>query len=199
MSKVLIGKEGWLFLINDTNQGLHNHITGKVGSFNIDQFIKQYQISCEYYKSKNIEFHMGFFPDKCVVYSRYLPSSYDNKEVKRPIIDLIKSKSNEFIDFNNVLIDDKYGLTFFSKDTHINYIGGYLCYEYLCKEYLKCPYFKYGDIEWIEESYKGDLTKPVNVGNNKNIDTSSMKILKPNIKINMIIRNNGVSDRKSVV
>ena len=117
MNKTLIGKEGYLFLQNDSAKELEVHCNNL--SLVGENFYKNYE------NIKN-KFFMVVFPNKSFVYSNFLPDNYNM--IYRPGFDLYKKYLNEHIlDGYSLLkdVDDVY----FKTDTHINNKGGLIVYN----------------------------------------------------------------------
>jgi hypothetical protein len=110
-----MGKNGYLFLINDSNSEIKQHFDQSYyNRFNRSLFIEKFNSKTEYCKNNNIKYNFFIVPDKSYVCIEYLP--FDLKIIKRNY-DLIK---NYVPDFSEKLNPDHYWKT----DTHINYIGG---------------------------------------------------------------------------
>ena len=109
------GKNGYLFLINDSNNEIKQHFDQSYyNHFNSSLFIENFNSKKEYCKLNNIEYEFFMVPDKSYVCREYLP--FDLKIIKRNY-DLIKSYVT---DFSDKLNPNHYWKT----DTHINYLGG---------------------------------------------------------------------------
>ena len=116
MYKTLIGKNGYLFLQNDSAKELevHNNNLCLVSS----NFYEKYE------KIKN-KFLLVIFPNKSYVYSNFLPDGYNL--IYRSGFDIYKNYFNEHIlDGYSFLkdVDD----TYFKTDTHINNKGSLIIY-----------------------------------------------------------------------
>ena len=162
--KTLIGKDNYLFLINDSSKELEVHCN----NLNI---IKDKNIS--HIKFNN--YMMMLFPNKSLYYKKYLPNEYVIKY--RPGLEIYKNKlGNKVIDTYIILenIDDAY----YKTDTHINLKGNY--YVYL--EFINKCNLNY-NLNLIQKEINlkviyhielsslniglGDLTWPNNLGNQK--------------------------------
>ena len=114
--KTLIGKNGYLFLQNDSGKELqiHNENLCNIGVNSLRRY--------DNYKNK---FLLTIFPNKSMMYKDFLPDGFDMKY--RPAFDIYNDYFNgNIIDGFNVLknIDD----TFYKTDTHINLNGAYNIY-----------------------------------------------------------------------
>jgi hypothetical protein len=109
--KTLIGKDGYLFLINDSNRELEVHCN------NLKKDIT-------FFKYRFSNYCLFVFPNKCYLYKDYLPDDYVAKY--RPAMNLYKQHFKErCID----LIDCLKGDVYYKTDTHINLKGSYLVYQ----------------------------------------------------------------------
>jgi hypothetical protein len=117
MNKTLIGKNDYLFLINDSCKELeiHNNNTCLVD--------KNFYLRYENIKEKML---FVVFPNKSFIYSQFLPDIYKLKY--RSGFDMYKQYfGNHIMDGYDILknIDD----TYFKTDTHINNNGGLIIYN----------------------------------------------------------------------
>jgi hypothetical protein len=121
MNKTLIGKNDYLFLINDTNRELEVHCNNLqlVNEENLKRYL-------------NIDnFLLIIFPNKSLVYKEYLPDNYDAKY--RPAFDAYsKVLKDKIIDTYNVLKNEED--VYYKTDTHINMKGSYVVYRYFIQE-----------------------------------------------------------------
>lgn len=160
-NKTLIGKENYLFLINDSCNELGVHCSNilMIQDINLTRF-------------KFDKYILTVFPNKSLYYKEYLPDEYNIKY--RPALDVYKNKlGNNLFDSYKILkdINDAY----YKTDTHINLKGNY--YVYL--EFIKKCNFDYNmnlllkDITLNKISVElsslcvgiGDLTWGNNLGN----------------------------------
>lgn len=114
--KTLIGKDGYLFLQNDSGKELkiHNENLCLVK----ENFINRYNS----YKNK---FLLTIFPNKSLLYKDYLPDGFNM--IYRPSFNIYnKHFNNNIIDGYDILknVED----TFYKTDTHINLKGAYIIY-----------------------------------------------------------------------
>lgn len=121
--KTLIGKNNYLFLINDSSKELEVHCN----NLNLveDKELKRYNF-------KN--YCLIVFPNKSFIYKDYLPENYSVKY--RPALDTyIKVLLDKLIDTYNVLKNEKD--IYYKTDTHINIKGSYIVYKYFIEELNK--------------------------------------------------------------
>jgi len=116
MEKTLIGKEDYLFLINDSCKELEIHCNNL-------KLVDEGKLVSRYLFDK---FLLFVYPNKSLFCKQYLPDNYNIKY--RPGIEIYKNKlQNKLIDLYNFLDinDDLY----YKTDTHINFKGNYLVYN----------------------------------------------------------------------
>lgn len=138
-TKTLVGKNGYLFLINDSNRFIEN-------TFNpCYNFTKKDYSKLPYYKlittpnlktQNNCKLNIIIIPGKPIIQKQYLPSSFINnntcnqninvnrtnfKIYSEKINDLSLSNSNinKIFDYTNLLNENDY----YKTDTHINLLG----------------------------------------------------------------------------
>jgi len=121
-NKTLIGKNNYLFLVNDTARELEVHCQ----NVNLvqDPTLNRYSFD---------KFLLVVFPNKSIVYQEHLPEQY--KAQYRPAVDVYKNILQEkILDMYDVLISQKPHMnTYYKTDTHINLQGNYLVYQEFIK------------------------------------------------------------------
>jgi hypothetical protein len=120
MNKTLIGREGYLFLQNDSAGELEIHCNNICTTNN--NTINMYRL----YNN----FMLIIFPDKTIVYNIFLPDGYTAKY--RPSVDIYKQLlSDKVIDTYDIVknID-----SFYKTDTHMNFLAAYECYIHTINE-----------------------------------------------------------------
>jgi hypothetical protein len=116
LNKTLIGKNGYLFLQNDSGNELkiHNENLCLVKDVSLQRYYE--------YKDKLL---LTVFPNKSLLYKDFLPDDFDMKY--RPAFDIYKKVfDDKIIDGYSVL--HNYENTFYKTDTHINLNGAYIIY-----------------------------------------------------------------------
>ncbi len=94
LKQTLKGKDGYLFLINDSNNEIRQHFDQSyVNNFYPTFFIEKFNDKEEYCKDKNIKHYFFIVPDKSVVCREFLP--FDIKIIKRNY-DLVKHLIPDF-------------------------------------------------------------------------------------------------------
>ena len=125
MDKTLIGKNNYLFLINDSCRELDVHC---------DNLNLVKDKSLERYNFNN--FALIVFPSKSLIYKQYLPNIYYVKHRYRPALDTyISVLKNKVIDTYNVLKNKED--VYYKTDTHINLKGSFIVYNFFIQEVNK--------------------------------------------------------------
>jgi hypothetical protein len=115
MNKTLIGKNGYLFLINDSANELKVHCENLL--LVQDKTLSRYNIS---------KFFLVVFPNKSLIYKKYLPDNYNIKY--RPAFVIYKNKlQKNILDGYKILKHETD--TYYKTDTHINLKGNYIIYN----------------------------------------------------------------------
>jgi hypothetical protein len=115
MNKTLIGKDGYLFLINDSSGELNNHCKKII--------VERPQLT-NYSPYKN-KFLLTVFPNKSLVQKEFLPSEYNPRY--RQALDVYKSFFGDRIFDGFSVINNS--ANYYKTDTHINLNGACLVYE----------------------------------------------------------------------
>ena len=161
MNKTLIGKENVLFLVNDSSLELKVHC----GNLNL---VNDFKLS--HYTFNNL--FIFVYPDKSVIYKKFLPDNYNSKF--RPAIEIYKRKfGDNLFDLLDVLKNETN--TYYITDTHINIKGNYIVYKHFINVLnsrlntnIKCKLLdlEINKCELCTLPYGiGDLTWPSNLGN----------------------------------
>jgi hypothetical protein len=151
----LKGQDGYLFLINDSNNEIYQHYEKSYQSnFEADILIENIKSKKVFCGKRNIDYYFFIVPDKSLVCKDILP--FEVKTIKRNC-DSLKDLVPDFID----KLDPTH---YFKNDTHINYLGGMeLAYNYL--NHIDNNFTRKEFDRLIEEQihifdhyYSGDLT-----------------------------------------
>ena len=172
MNKTLIGKDGYLFLINDSNKELEIHVNG---------YTTVCQDSFKKYKKYLDKFVIFIYPDKSYHLKNFLPDDIISQY--RPGFLLYKEYfKDKLYDFTEILkhLEEP----FYKTDTHINFLAGYYANYYFIEQinnlYNMNINFKKLDINKKKMCLLnlklgiGDLLFKENIGDlvvNDNIDT----------------------------
>jgi hypothetical protein len=160
MIKTLIGKNGFLFLKNDSNKELEIHCNN-LDNTSIEHINK--------YKQYNDKLMLIIYPDKSFVCKEYLPHKYNAQF--RPGYLKYKENLSEIYDMYPYIKD----ISVFSKtDTHFNILGCYIVY----KKFIELFNIKFNknlipiELELTSDTCidnkclcDGDLTESINRGN----------------------------------
>ena len=163
MYKTLIGKNGYLFLQNDSAKELEVHTQNLC--LVSPHFYKKYECIQD-------KFLLIVFPNKCQIYPDHLPDTYNIQY--RPGFDLYSEYFKNIIDGLPIL---KNSDTYYKTDTHINTKGALLMYNVFIDKINELF-----NLNIVKQEYTlinkecilstlglgiGDLTWPSNLGNQK--------------------------------
>jgi hypothetical protein len=123
MNKTLVGKNGFLFLINDSCRELEVHCNN-VNLVNYE-YLNRYSF---------INFCLIVFPNKSLIYKEYLPDNYKVK-YRTGVKNYRKFLKNKLIDSYKILKDEED--IYYKTDTHINMKGAYIVYKHFIEELNK--------------------------------------------------------------
>jgi hypothetical protein len=160
-NKTLIGKNGYLFLQNDSSNEIKRHET-ETSNISID--------SLNRYDSVQKKYFITVFPNKSFVCRSELPDGYDLKY--RSDLNVYKKKFGDYLLDGYTIIRDDIE-TFYKTDTHMNLRGTLqIYYEFLkkinslFKLNLKTKKIKIEStaVENLAEYSHGDLTWQSNLG-----------------------------------
>ena len=163
MNKTLIGKNNYLFLINDHSKELQQHC---------DNLTLIQDPNLSNYTFQN--YFITVFPDKSVQCKDYLPDNYKVKY--RPGLETyLKKFKNKLLDTYQILKDTND--IFYKTDTHMNLKGCYMVYCEFIKK-INILYTMNLTVKPVEIEQReciltstgfgiGDLTSPTNLGTQK--------------------------------
>jgi hypothetical protein len=165
MNKTLVGKEDYLFLINDSCKELETQCSNLIPNIKLPVFFNNYLLIV--------------FPNKSLIHKKYLPEQYNVQF--RHALDIYKSNLKEkLLDGYEYLKDEND--VYYKTDTHINLKGNYIIYKKFIEKVNEL-YLLDLNVEKINFEVKtcvlknlcmgiGDLTWEKNLGNQllNNID-----------------------------
>lgn len=125
MNTTLIGKNNYLFLINDSCRELDIHCN----NLNLvkDKSLERYAFN---------NFALIVFPDKSVICKEHLPDIYFVKNRYRPGLDTyIDVLRNKIIDTYDILKNEED--VYYKTDSHINMKGSFIVYKFFIQELNK--------------------------------------------------------------
>ena len=158
MNKTLIGKNGYLFLTNDSCNELEAQCSEKIPNIKMHQFLNNYVLIV--------------FPNKSLMHKQYLPEIYNIQY--RHALNIYKSSLKEkLLDGYEYLKDEND--VYYKTDTHINLKGSYIIYQKFIEKINELYHFNLS-VEKINIEVKqcilkdlcrgiGDLTWETNLGN----------------------------------
>jgi hypothetical protein len=175
--KVLIGKDGWLFLTGrfyEITQDLNRE--NLYSQANLKKAVEEWEARKMELEKHNIKYYKAFWPDKYYIYDEYMPSGMKiaNKKGQwrcdQAIEYLNKKKSIvQIIDVRQKLIEHKKKFNVhYKQDSHWNNYGAFIGYSELIncisKDFTKIKPLCLNDfnIIWGERKY-GDLSEILNL------------------------------------
>lgn len=183
MDKTLIGKEGWLFLQNDSAKELEVHCNNlNLVSGSLDNR----------FKGIKDKYFLTIFPNKSYIMKKFLPDGF--VPIFRPAFDnYLEYFGNHLLDGLAILAPIADKLTYYKTDTHINTFGAYLVYREFVEKINEI--FSLGilpiDASFIESSVSslsklqngiGDLTWSENLGSQELHSTDDFFYDSPDIE-----------------
>lgn len=119
MSKTLIGKEGWLFLQNDSARELEVHCN------NICLVSGHLTQRFDTIKDK---YFLTIFPNKSLIMKQFLPDGFEPRF--RPAFNIYAEYlGTHILDGLSILTEISDELTYYKTDSHINLFGAYIVYK----------------------------------------------------------------------
>jgi hypothetical protein len=167
--KVLVGKEGWLYLHGDTNNILGQH-TGsvKMGTARLEKWRRILEDRVAISERLGVPWHCVVVPDKEAVYPEYLPDEIV-PVARRPIhefLEISESVGAPVIYGLERLLAAKEECELYPRtDSHWNYRGAYIAYLMFCEELaargIDLDLLEEKDLEWVEGTIDGGLGRKV--------------------------------------
>jgi hypothetical protein len=167
VNKTLIGKNGYLFLNNDTCDEIQRHVNN-FSNISVES-LSRYDIVRDRY-------FIIVFPNKSFVCRSQLPDGYYLKN--RPDFDVYKKKFGKYIFDGYEVIGDEIE-TFYKTDTHMNLKGTIRIYFDFVKKInslfnldlnVKKINIEFTNVDRLTDVGHGDLTWPFNIGDQILID-----------------------------
>ncbi|HET9198111.1 MAG TPA: glycosyltransferase [Solirubrobacterales bacterium] len=163
--RVVVGRDGWLFLQGDSNDALGQH-TGRVGFSPRDEesLAALLRERLEVVESCGAIWITAVVPDKEAVYAEFLPPEVAPVP-RRPVHDFLEIAEAEGARAIYLLDDLRaakdQGDLYMRTDTHWNHRGAFVAYGAICRELaargLDLELVEPRSIEWIEQPVQGDL------------------------------------------
>lgn len=187
-ANVTVGKEGSLFLTEELE--IYSGIT-KMTERQIYATAEYLSLLQEYCKDNGKKFLFTAVPDKCTVYSQYVPSYFlkcDDKSDMEKLYDVMNKKKVDNLDLTSTLTEnsDSYDY-YFKTDTHWNNLGAFTAWCKIMGK-LGASINDYSGIKYKQsEKWTGDLAKmlyPYNPTTEYQYDlnlpiSNSLRITKP--------------------
>lgn len=183
--KVIVGKNGWLFLGNSDGNVLHESLGYRQFS---DAQMAKLQIKLRYYNDwlheRGIKFYFSIAPNKHNLYPEHLPYTASKQLRQKEQLESYLSSRNlpdKIIDLSDQLIPKKQQHRLFMKtDTHWNDLGAFFGSRILLKEmnadFPQIPIWELSDFAQDSiHSFQQDLS-----------DMLSLRIQESNIKLSLI-------------
>lgn len=165
LGKVLVGREGWLFLRGDSNDAIGQQ-TGRVRFSETDKedLRELFERRVAVAEAAGATWLTAVVPDKEILYSEHLPASIVPLS-RRPIHDYLEigaAAGAEVLYLHEALEEAKDdGDLYLRTDTHWNHRGAYIAYLAICRELerlgLPLEVVEEDWVEWWERPAPGDL------------------------------------------
>ena len=190
---VLFGKDGFLFY-NAINDAIYNSYTKRntVDERLLENSLnKQFKIKKDL-ASKNIDYIIGFWPNKHTIYPEHLPWNMELQVLKGSnlsdqIVTYFQQNGLKIVDVRKRLLVEKQNQQLFFKfDTHWNSYGAYFAYQEFCiqttKELNLSPFtLEDFNIDYSKVS-KGDLTNMLGIKKMEGYSDKSPNFVFRNLK-----------------
>ena len=150
--KVVEGKDGWLFLVRDTNHVMHQH-TGRLRFSERRLADWRYVLETRFawLARRQIPYFFLVPPNTHAVYPEYLPDDVVTV-AERPVLQLIgylaeqESKARIIYPLEELVAHKQHDLVYIKTDTHWNELGAFIAYKRLIREISAVATVR--DIEW---------------------------------------------------
>ncbi|WAK00673.1 polysaccharide pyruvyl transferase family protein [Methylobacter sp. YRD-M1] len=150
----LVGKNGWLFLCNDSNDAIGQYAGRlKLTSEVLEQYVSQYRRTQSLYRHKGIYYLLTITPGKESIYSEFLPDSVTagtGLTVKDQFIAAVNPVLDvDILDLKPVLLANKSrGQLCYKNDSHWNYLGAMIACQIIIEKLRE----KFTNIPEFDES-----------------------------------------------
>jgi len=133
--RVIVGKNGWLFLGNDYNQTINQYRGIKqLKEKELKNWFSFFENIDAYLANQKIPLYILIPPDKHRIYPEFLPDHLSKKGISPYEQILAKNKNLQIIDLLNTLQKKNKKsehLLYYKTDSHWNFYGAYLAYQKL--------------------------------------------------------------------
>jgi hypothetical protein len=150
--KVVEGKDGWLFLVRDTNHVMDQH-TGRLrfSQRDLEDWRHVLETRITWLARREIPYFFLVPPNTHSVYPEYLPDDVVTV-AERPVLQLIEylrehgSKARLIYPLEELVAHKQNDLVYIKTDTHWNELGAFIAYKRLMREIAEVATVR--DIEW---------------------------------------------------
>lgn len=166
----LVGKNGWLFLCNDSNYCIEQYVGSlRLSPQLLQAYIDHYRNKQDYLRNRGIHYLLSVAPGKEYIYPEFLPDSViasSRPNVRDQFISAVNPELDEdIVDFKSVLLSNKSrGQLCYKNDSHWNHLGAMVAskaiIEKVCEKFPQVPRFDESLFALIEMNEKpGDLSE----------------------------------------
>jgi alginate O-acetyltransferase complex protein AlgJ len=163
--KVLVGRDDWLFLQEDSNDAI-GQLTGRVtlSEGQKDAWMRLLDERARAIADTGTTWLTAVVPDKEVLYSEHLPSGIVRRS-RRPVHDFLevakRAGAPAIYLLDDLLAAKPEGDLYLRSDTHWNHRGAFVAYQAVCRELLRrgvdLERIDEESLEWWETKRHGDL------------------------------------------
>ncbi|HWR41607.1 alginate O-acetyltransferase AlgX-related protein [Sporomusa sp.] len=162
--KVLIGKDGWLFLQNDTNRVVEqNNGTLKLTEIELKKWLRTLESRFAILKNRGIKYYFLIAPNKESIYPEYLPDDYiisDDRLVYQLLNACKPYNLPVYYPVDTLKLYKSEHQLYPSGNTHWNGIGGFIAYQYvmnIIKKDFDTNILDWEEINFVDEETSQDL------------------------------------------
>ena len=161
----LVGKDGWLFLRNDENNILGQHLGQvRLGARRRRAWARLLERRMELMRELDTTWLCMIAPDKEGVYPELLPAGM-TPAARRPVHEILAEAERlgapVFYPLDRLLEAKRVGQPYYQTDTHWNQFGAHAAYLLIVTELaargIDVPFIAADDVNWIPEETLGDL------------------------------------------
>lgn len=163
--KALVGAEGWLFLRNDKNNVLGQHLGQvRLGARRRRAWARLLKRRMALMRELDTTWLCVIAPDKEGVYPELLPAGM-TPAVRRPVHEILAEAERlgapVFYPLDRLFEAKRLGQPYYQTDTHWNQFGAHAAYALIVEELaargIDVPMVAADDVRWIPEETLGDL------------------------------------------
>jgi hypothetical protein len=168
VSKIMIGKNKWLFL-DDKEGKIYQGLTS-FSENDMQLIINDLKERIKRYDDMGIKFYVAIAPSTFEIYPEHLPSYYfrSKKTVTEKFCELMRHSNIPFIYLKEELLKNKTaGQLYFQLDNHWNELGSFFAYkaiiDFMKKDFPEIPSYQLADFELTPKySKSGNLVNMLN-------------------------------------